>query len=468
MRSLIQAVVGGLLISLPSSACLHAQRRGPIATTTSPAAPIGLAPLQLKAASVPLGDSPARGPADARVTLVVFGDHASAFTSTFDSLLVEVMSSFPDDVRVVWKESRFGVSDNQRPLALAARAAHQQGRFWPMHDLLNVNIPLAWGRTPTPEEIERVAQRAGLDLPAFRASLSSPLVSEAIEQEAALADQLGVRDVPWVFVNGRDLGPVRHGSDLVRAVDHALTEAQQTEALEQARRVATCDEANGAEPLIVGETTLRSACSGLWIEASASAEQLETARYAFAEAFRHVGGIFPNLRTMPLRTVFCVSDECSRHFTGDTKRSLTIVPGQQPRGATWRWEGGTTIAFGGIWRAMLFDLAHEFAHAAVFDRAKGKRVPAWFDEGLAASVGDAPHCAGVTARGVDTLHRLESTGVFFRYTDLRGRFEPTYCQARAEVEAWVRKHGRERLDALLEGVGAGTPFDELYGPLVLP
>jgi hypothetical protein len=405
---------------------------------------------------------------------VIFGDHASTYTSTCDALLAEVMSAFPGDVRIVWKESRFGVSDNQRPLALAARAAHQQGRFWPMHDLLNVNIPLAWGRTPTPEEIERIAQRAGLDLPAFRAALSSPLVSEAIEKEAALADQLGVRDVPWVFVNGGELGPVRQVSDLVRAVDRALAEtaraSSSTELTHEQAPVeqAGCDVPQGVEPLTAGAATLKPACTGLWVDASASPDQLDTARYAWAEAARYASGVFPNLRTMPLRTVFCVSDECSRQLLGDTKRSLTIAPGDQPRGASYRWEGGTTIVFSGIWRAMIFDLAHELAHAAVFDRVKGRRVPAWFDEGLAASVGDAPHCAGVTARGVDTLHRLETTGVFFRYTDLRGKLEPTYCQARAEVEAWIRKNGRERLDALLAGVGAGTSFDELYGPLVLP
>lgn len=468
MRSSILLVLTSLLAWLPSVGCLHR----PIGTAVSPAAPTGLTPLRLRAFTVPVGDSPARGPADARVTLVIFGDHASSYTSTIDALLNEVVSAFPGDVRVVWKESRFGVTENQRPLALAARAAHEQGKFWPMHDLLNVNIPLAWGRTPSSDEIERIARQSGVDLPRFRAALSSPQVSEAIEREAALADQLGVRDVPWVFVNGRDLGPVRQVSDLLRAVDRALAETERApsshELSEQARGVAGCDGSEGGEPLTVGAAILRPACSGLWVEASASPEQLATARYAWAEATRYAREVFPNLKTMPLRTVFCVSDECSRQLAGDTRRALTIAPADQPRGASYRWEGGTTIVFSGIWRAMIFDLAHELAHAAVLDRAEGKRVPAWFDEGLAASVGDAPHCSGVAARGVDTLHRLESNGVFFRYTELRGKLEPTYCQARAEVEAWIRKNGRGRLDALLNGVGAGTPFSELYGPLVLP
>lgn len=307
MRSFLHAVVGWLLVSLPSLGCVHAQRQAPIATTTSPAAPVGLAPLRLRAGSVPLGDAPVRGAAAARVTLVIFGDHASTYTSTCDALLAEVMSAFPGDVRIVWKESRFGVSDNQRPLALAARAAHQQGRFWPMHDLLNVNIPLAWGRTPTPEEIERIAQRAGLDLPAFRAALSSPLVSEAIEKEAALADQLGVRDVPWVFVNGGELGPVRQVSDLVRAVDRALAEtaraSSSTELTHEQAPVeqAGCDVPQGVEPLTAGAATLKPACTGLWVDASASPDQLDTARYAWAEAARYASGVFPNLRTMPLR-----------------------------------------------------------------------------------------------------------------------------------------------------------------------
>ncbi|MBL8920245.1 MAG: DsbA family protein [Myxococcaceae bacterium] len=398
------------------------------------------------------------------MTLVIFGDHASTFTSTIDSLLNEVANEFKGDVRVVWKESRFGVTGNQRPVALAARAAHEQGRFWPMHELLNLNISLTWGdHTPTAEELERVAQQAGVDLPRFRAALASTQVSEAIEREAALADQLGVRDVPWVFVNGGDLGPVRQLSDLQRAVARALAEDERAD-----MPVGLCEAVDGGEALPIGPETVRPVCSGLWVDPRATTEQLNTATTAYAEALRYAGEVFPNLRTMPLRTVFCVSDECARHFVGDTRRSLTLDPGSQPRGATYRWEGGTTIVLTGIWRAMIFDLAHEFSHAAVTGKTRGKRLPAWFDEGLAASVGDSPHCPPGTPRGVDTLLRLQTSGVFFRYTDLRGKFEPTYCQARAEVEAWIRKNGRRRLDEVLEGVGGGASFTELYGPLVLP
>lgn len=464
MHSLIRRMLACLLASLPWLAC-HTLHQGRLTTTASPAAPSGLTPLRLRPFTVPVGDSAARGPADARVTLVIFGDHASSYTSTLDSLLKEVERAFPGDVRLVWKESRSGVTGNQRPLALAARAAHEQGMFWPMHDLLNVNITLAWGdHTPTSEEIERIAQRAGLDLPRFRAALSSPQVSEAIEREAALADQLGVRDVPWVFVNGGELGPVRQRSDLLRAVARALA-AQEYPV---AQREAACEGVDGAEPLSLGAATLTPLCKGLWLDPKTRPDQLDAARYAHAEATRYVREIFPNLQTMALRTVFCVSDECARHFVGDTRRSLTLSPGEVARGATYRWDGGTTIVLTGVWPAMIFDLAHEFSHAAAEARAKGKRLPAWFDEGLAASVGDAPSCVMVTERGVDTLHRLESNGLFFRFTDLSGKLEPTYCQARAEIEAWIRKNGRERLDALMEGVGSGTPFNELYGPLVLP
>jgi protein-disulfide isomerase len=454
-----------LLAALLSPGCVHAPRPGPIASTASPAAPIGLTPLRLRAVTVPVGDAPTRGPADARVTLVVFGDHASSYTSTFDALLDEVDRVFPGEVRVAWKESRSGVTGNQRPVAVAARAAHEQGRFWSMHQVLNVNITLTWAdHTPTTDELERLAHEAGLDVPRFRAALSPPAVSDAIEREAALADQLGVRDVPWVFVNGRDLGPVRQSADLLRAVARAREEARS----EARAPEPECESVDGADALSFGTVALTPVCRGLWVDPAASAEQLETARYAFSEAARYARGVFPDLATMALRTVFCTSDACARHFVGDTRRSLTLEPGQQPPGAIWRWEEGTTIVLTGIWRAMLFDLTHELSHAAVLARTKGKRLPAWFDEGLAASVGDAPWCVTVTARGVDTLHRLESTGLFFRYTDLRGKLEPTYCQARAEVEAWLRRNGRARLDALLDGVAGGTPFRSLYGPLVLP
>ncbi len=87
-----------------------------------------------------------------------------------------------------------------------------------------------------------------------------------------------------------------------------------------------------------------------------------------------------------------------------------------------------------------------------------------FHEGTAASLADSPRCRLDLPRGIDDLRRLERSVEWYRYTSTAGTIHATYCQARAEVEAWVRRGGRP-LASVLDAIGAGAPFATAYGPL---
>jgi hypothetical protein len=114
-------------------------------------------------------------------------------------------------------------------------------------------------------------------------------------------------------------------------------------------------------------------------------------------------------------------------------------------------------------------LAHEMVHVELGARARRAFVPQWFHEGAAASIGDAPTCEPALPPGVDDLRRLDANDAWAAYTSQRDRLHPTYCQARAEFEAWAARFGpaqlAPQLDFLFEALRNGAPFDAVYGPL---
>ena len=93
-------------------------------------------------------------------------------------------------------------------------------------------------------------------------------------------------------------------------------------------------------------------------------------------------------------------------------------------------------------------------------------LPAWFNEGLATYVGREPDCTGVTVTSRIDLTQYDDEATWTAWTNTQPNFTNAYCQARAEVAAWVAVHGATGVERLLTDVAAGQSFDTLYGPLL--
>ncbi len=137
---------------------------------------------------------PTRGPADALVTLVTFCDFASQACKRTARSLLEARLAFPAEVRVVFKP--FPGPDSSLA-SEAALAAHEQGKFWEMHDLLFLEQAAL-----APGVLTGHAQRLGLDVATFRARLDSRALRPAVEEALAYGEQIGVGIAPALFVNG--------------------------------------------------------------------------------------------------------------------------------------------------------------------------------------------------------------------------------------------------------------------------
>ena len=107
-----------------------------------------------------------------------------------------VFKHFPLDSSCNTSISRM-VHQHACQLAAATECAHEQGRFWALHDAIFVQ-----GSTYKVESLERDAARLGLDMGAFKACLDSGRGLDAVKRDIAEAARLGVSSTPSYFING--------------------------------------------------------------------------------------------------------------------------------------------------------------------------------------------------------------------------------------------------------------------------
>jgi len=142
---------------------------------------------------------PTRGEARAPVTLVLFSNFASPYARNVATTLQKVQVFYGPKVRLVYRTLLLEGLEDGRAAARAALAAHQQGRFWEMHDLLYSSGAL------DRDSLLRHARELKLLEDRFRADMESDKVEAALQADQAEAQALGVRALPTVFVNDEPL-----------------------------------------------------------------------------------------------------------------------------------------------------------------------------------------------------------------------------------------------------------------------
>jgi protein-disulfide isomerase len=165
------------------------------------AAPPAATPaLEAERFDIPTDGAPARGPGEAPVTIVEFADFQCPFCARTAPLLDAVLRAYGDRVRLVFKHFPIDSHAYARGAALAALAAHEQGKFWEMHDRLFA----AGGRVDRQGAL-RVAGELGLDVRRFERDLDSPELAERLELDRQDGLAAGLTGTPTFYVNGRRL-----------------------------------------------------------------------------------------------------------------------------------------------------------------------------------------------------------------------------------------------------------------------
>ncbi|MEA2383625.1 MAG: hypothetical protein QOH72_3596 [Solirubrobacteraceae bacterium] len=140
-----------------------------------------------------------RGSANAPVTLVEYGDYECPYCGRAEVVIRELLDSFGDDLRYVWRHLPLNdVHPRAQMAAEAAEAAAAQGRFWEMHDRL-----LDHQEDLTARDLKRHAATVGLDPERFSEDLRTREHAERVADDVRTADASGVAGTPSFFINGQ-------------------------------------------------------------------------------------------------------------------------------------------------------------------------------------------------------------------------------------------------------------------------
>ncbi len=156
-----------------------------------------------------------RGPDDAPVTLVEYGDFECPYCGLAEPVVRELLADY-GDLRYVWRHLPLtDVHPHAQLAAEAAEAAAAQGKFWEVHDQL-----LDHQGALTAKDLIRYAGEIGLNTERFVRDMRQHAGEARVAEDVDSADLSGVSGTPTFFVNGKR----HHGaydidtlSDAVRA-----------------------------------------------------------------------------------------------------------------------------------------------------------------------------------------------------------------------------------------------------------
>lgn len=187
----------------------------------APPAPPAPPPPPPQARKVDLDDAaPAKGGKAPKVTMVMWSDFQCPFCSRVEPTIKQILDTYKDDVKVVWKNQPLSFHPHAMPAAKAAMAAHKQGKFWQMHDLMFQNQQQLGDA-----QYETWAKQIGLDIAKWKKDMGSPEIEAAVKKDAAYGAQVGADGTPTFFVNGKLISGALPFDSFKAVIDEQIAKA---------------------------------------------------------------------------------------------------------------------------------------------------------------------------------------------------------------------------------------------------
>jgi protein-disulfide isomerase len=162
---------------------------------------------------------PAKGPANAKVTIVEFSDFECPYCSRGRQAMDQVVKAYGDKVRIVFRDFPLGFHEHAQKAAEAGQCAHEQGKFWEMHDWMFDNQKML-----AVEDLKGAAKKLGLESERFDKCLTSGKYAQAVADNMKAGQQAGVRGTPAFFVNGKFINGAQPFETFKTEIDRALAQ----------------------------------------------------------------------------------------------------------------------------------------------------------------------------------------------------------------------------------------------------
>jgi protein-disulfide isomerase len=179
--------------------------------------------LEAPRAQVEVGDNPARGPANAPVTIVEFSDFQCPYCSRATATLKKLEETYPGKIRLVFRDFPLvQIHPQAAKAAEAAGCADEQGRFWPLHDAMfshQDKLQVA--------DLKQYAVDLGLDAAKFNECLDSGRRAAEWKTDQSAGERYGVQSTPAFFINGRLVVGAQPYDQFVQIVEEELARGGQ-------------------------------------------------------------------------------------------------------------------------------------------------------------------------------------------------------------------------------------------------
>jgi protein-disulfide isomerase len=162
-------------------------------------------------------DSPSQGPSSAPIELVEFSDFQCPFCYRAHPIVKEVLNTYGNKVRFVYRNYPLANHPNAFPAAEAAQCANEQGQFWAYHDRLFADqTKLSDG------DLKASAAALGMDAGKFNACVDSHKYKARVDADMRAGNEAGVNGTPAFFINGRLLSGAQPYDEFKRVIDEEL------------------------------------------------------------------------------------------------------------------------------------------------------------------------------------------------------------------------------------------------------
>ena len=166
------------------------------------------------------------GDPQALVSLVEFGDYESEACAKLQPVIQKLLKEYEGKLKFQFRHFPLTqIHQKAHKAAEASVAASQQGKFWEMHDLL-----FHHRRNLGSISLRDYAIEAGVKDKNFIPNLIDSVYGWTVRADLLDGLELGVRDVPAVFINDERYFGVPDYAHLCKAVEEALSKPRKRRA----------------------------------------------------------------------------------------------------------------------------------------------------------------------------------------------------------------------------------------------
>jgi protein-disulfide isomerase len=164
-----------------------------------------------------------RGPENAQLTLVEFGDYQCPSCAAYHPFVKEILNRYPKQLRLEFHHfPLISIHPNSFAASKAVEAAGEQGHYWEMHDAV-FEYQTQWADKPDPKPIfAAIANRIGINGTILVQTMESDAIRQRILQDVERGDKAKIQAVPTFFINGQEVHIKLGMEDFVQVIEANL------------------------------------------------------------------------------------------------------------------------------------------------------------------------------------------------------------------------------------------------------